>query len=217
MELTDDKSREASVIFNKYAYEYQEKFMDVSLYKDTLKTFCNLINNENAKVLDIACGPGNVTRYLLSEKPHLIVHGIDLATDMITLASCNNPNATFEVMDCRSISTLTEKFDAIVCSFCLPYLSKEEANKLVNDMGFLLTDQGVCYISTMENDYNKSGYEVRGKGDQIYIHYYEGDYLINVLTRYDFRIEEVYRTISTMSNGKEVTDILIIGRKKNGL
>src|SRR5215470_14610913 len=98
MKLSDDKSIEASLIFDKYANEYQEKFMDVSLYKAALKTFCDLITKANAKVLDIACGPGNVTKYLLSEKPNLIVLGIDLAAKMIALAKRNNPNATFEVM-----------------------------------------------------------------------------------------------------------------------
>jgi len=217
MELSDDKSIKASVIFNKYAYEYQEKFMDVSLYKGALKSFCDLIKEENAKVLDIACGPGNVTKYLLTEKPNLIVLGIDLATNMIALAKCNNPNATFKVMDCRSISSLTEKFDAVVSAFCLPYLSKEETHKLVNDISVLLSDQGICYISTMENDYDKSGYEAGSKGDQIYMHYYEGDFLINELTTCNFKIEEVSRIKSTMSNGKEVTDLIIISRKKNGL
>lgn len=191
--------------------------MDVSLYKNALKTFCNLIKKENAKVLDIACGPGNITRYLLSEKPNLIVLGIDLATEMIALATCNNPNATFKVMDCRSISSLTVKFDAVVSAFCLPYLSKEEAHKLINDVSVLLTDQGVCYISTMESDYNKSGYETGSKGDQIYIHYYEVNYLINMLTSCNFKIEEVSRIRSTMSNGKEVTDLIIIIRKQNSL
>jgi len=215
VELPDDKSVEASLVFNKYASEYQEKFMDVSLYKGALKTFCNLIKKENAKVLDIACGPGNVTKYLLSEKPNLIVFGIDLATNMIALARGNNPSATFKVMDCRSISSLTEKFDAVVGAFCLPYLSREETHKLVNDISVLLSDQGVCYISTMENDYDKSGYETGSKGDQIYMHYHEGDYLINVLTSCNFKIEEVSRIKSTMSNGKEVTDLIIISRKKN--
>jgi len=37
------------------------------------------------------------------------------------------------------------------------------------------------------------------------------------LTTCNFKIEEVSRIKSTMSNGKEVTDLIIISRKKNGL
>jgi len=145
------------------------------------------------------------------------VLGIDLATNMISLAKANNPNATFKVMDCRSISTLTEKFDAVVGAFCLPYLSREEADKLIIDISVLLNDQGVCYISTMENDYNKSGYETSSKGDQIYMHYHEGDYLINVLESCNFKIEDVSRVMTTLSNGKDVTDLIIIAQKKSAV
>src|SRR5687768_12495213 len=107
MERNQDKSQHASEIFNKYAREYQDKFMTVSSYQEPLNLFCDLISKEDAKILDIACGPGNVTKYLLSKKPELVVRGIDLAPNMVLLAQTNNPGASFEVMDCRSISALT--------------------------------------------------------------------------------------------------------------
>jgi 2-polyprenyl-3-methyl-5-hydroxy-6-metoxy-1,4-benzoquinol methylase len=216
MELNEDKSLQASAIFNKYAKEYQNKFMTVSSYEDSLNVFCNLITKENSKILDVACGPGNITKYLLSQKLDLIVLGIDLAPNMVLLAQSNNPSASFEVMDCRSIANLTEKFDAVVCAFCLPYLSKEETNKLISDVNSLLNEGGICYLSTMEDEYKKSGYETGSKGDQIFIHYYEGQYLINELEKKDFEIVETFRKPSKMSNGKEVVDLVIISQKKNG-
>lgn len=217
MELNEDKSLHATSVFNKYAKEYQDKFMNISLYEDSLKVFCNLIIKENSKILDLACGPGNITKYLLSQKSDMIVRGIDLAPNMVLLAQQNNPNASFEVMDCRSIANLNEKYDAVICAFCLPYLSKEETNKLTGDISNLLNQGGICYISTMEGDYRKSGYETSSKGDQIFIHYYEGQYLVNELEKKNFGIVEIFRKASTMSNGKEVVDFVIISRKKNGL
>jgi len=217
MEPNEDKSLHASSVFNKYAKEYQDKFMNVSLYEEALNVFCNLITKENSKILDVACGPGNITKYLLSQKSDLTVRGIDLAPNMVLLSQRNNPNASFEVMDCRSIANLTEKFDAVICAFCLPYLSKEETNKLMKDINNLLNEEGICYISTMEDDYKKSGYETGSKGDQIFIHYYEGQYLVNELERSNFGIVEIFRKTSIMSNGKEAVDLVIISRKKNGL
>jgi predicted TPR repeat methyltransferase len=217
MELNEDKSLHASAIFDKYARAYQDKFMDVNLYEDSLNAFCNLITKEYSKILDIACGPGNISQYLLNKKPGLDVLGIDLAPNMVLLAQQNNPGASFEVMDCRSIADLNQKFDAIVCAFCLPYLSMKETNKLLADINGLLNEDGVCYISTMEDDYKRSGYETSSQGDQVYMHYYEGDYLINALEKNNFSIVDIFRTNSTMSNGKEVVDLAIISRKKEKL
>lgn len=217
MELNEDRSLHASTIFNKYAKEYQDKFMDVSLYEDSLNKFCNLIAKENSKILDLACGPGNITKYLLSQKPDLIIRGIDLAPNMILLAQHNNPGASFELMDCRSIANLTEKFDAVIGAFCLPYLSKAETNKLLSDINSLLIEEGICYLSTMEDDYKKSGYETGSKGDPIFMHYYEGEYLADELEKKNFTIVEIFRKSSLISNGKEVVDLAIISQKKNGL
>lgn len=217
MELYEDKSLHASLIFNKYAKEYQDKFMTVSLYEDSLNKFCDLITKENSKILDLACGPGNITKYLLSQKPGLIIQGIDLAPNMVLLARHNNTGASFEVMDCRSIALLTEKFDAVICAFCLPYLSKAETNKLLSDINSLLNEEGICYLSTMEDNYEKSGYETGSKGDQIFMHYYQGEYLADELEKKNFAIVEIFRKSSISSKGKEVVDLAIISRKKNGL
>ena len=214
MELNEDKSVQASAIFNKYAKAYQDKFMDVGMYGDSLKAFCHLMAKENAQVLDIACGPGNITKYLLSQKPGLSVFGIDLAPNMVSLARSNNPGAVFEVMDCRSIANLTEKFDAVVAAFCLPYLSKNETNKLFFDVNKLLNEGGISYISTMEDDYEKSGYETGSGGDQVFMHYYEGQYLTSTLENNGFEIVEIFRKPSILTNGKEVIDLVIISQKR---
>jgi 2-polyprenyl-3-methyl-5-hydroxy-6-metoxy-1,4-benzoquinol methylase len=217
MKLNEDNNLQASAIFNKYAKDYQDKFMDVSLYEDSLNTFCNLITKPNSKILDLACGPGNVTKYLLSKKSDLIILGIDLAPNMILLAQQNNPEASFEVMDCRVIENLPGKFDAVICAFCLPYLSQEEAKKLISNISNLMNETGTCYINTMEDDYEKSGYEVSSKGDKIFMHYYKADYLISELKKNNFEIIEVFRKKSTMTNGKEVVDLAIISRKESDL
>jgi predicted TPR repeat methyltransferase len=215
MELNEDKSLHAVSLFNKYATAYQEKFMSVHLYEDALNVFSKLLPKENAAVLDLACGPGNVAKYLLQQQPKLQLRGIDLAPNMIALAQQNNPAAFFEVMDCRAIGNFTQRFDAIVCAFCLPYLSKEETDVLMNNMNQLLNEGGICYISTMEDAYEQSRYETGSKGDLVFIHYYERQYLVQELEKKNFVVVQTSETSSVMGNGKEVTDIMIICRKKS--
>lgn len=200
-------------VFDKRASEYQAKFMDVGLYHDTFDLFCSSIKKDNAEILEIACGPGNITRYLLKKRPDFQILGIDLAPNMIELAKMNNPTASFQCMDCREIRLLGKKYDAVMCGFCLPYLSKEESVQLISDVYNLLESNGLLYISTMEDDYAKSGLESSSSGDQMYIHYHEADYLTQALLENGFKIIDVQRKEYPKQDGSTTTDLVIIAGK----
>ncbi|MBP7809369.1 MAG: class I SAM-dependent methyltransferase [Bacteroidia bacterium] len=208
-----DKSKIAVDIFNKHASLYQNKFMDVSLYHATFDFFCDSIKKQNPEVFELACGPGNITKYLLSKRPDLKLLGTDLAPNMIELAKQNNPSATFEVMDCRKINELNKKFDAIMCGFCLPYLNKEEVSKLFSDAFQLLNSKGVIYISTMEDDYSKSGLRKGSQGDEIFMHYYLEKDLSEPLIKNGFQINHISRVKSEMTDGSVVVDLILIAEK----
>src|SRR5690606_1929583 len=87
--------------WNKVAEIYQDKFMDMDFYNESYDFFCDSIPKSNAKLLEIGCGPGNITRYLLSKRADFEIFGIDIAPNMIELAKQNNPTAKFEIMDTR--------------------------------------------------------------------------------------------------------------------
>lgn len=208
-----DKTKIAIGVFDKLAKLYQEKFMDVNLYGDTFDFFCDTIEKQNAELLEIACGPGNITKYLLNKRPDLKIFGIDLAPGMIELAQINNPNARFQLMDCRKIGTINKKFDAIMCGFCLPYLTKDETIKLLNDASTLLNSKGVIYISTMEDDYNKSGFKKGSTGDEIFMHFYQADFLTSILKKNNFNILKLDRKEYDTTDGTKTTDLIIIAEK----
>lgn len=208
-----NKSKIAVDIFNKRAKEYQNKFMDVSLYHDSFDIFCNSVQTKNAEVLEIACGPGNISKYLLQKRPDFKILGTDLAPNMIDLAKANNPQAEFQLMDGRDIVKLDKKYDAIMCGFCLPYLSKEEAIKFISDASKILKQKGILYISTMEDDYSKSGFKKGSAGDEMYLHYHESSYLIHALKENDFSIIEFKQQDFPIQDGKNDTDLIIIARQ----
>ena len=210
-----DKTKIAIDVFNKCANEYQDKFMDMDLYNDTFDLFCNNIPKENADILEIACGPGNITKYLLKKMPYFKILGIDLSSNMIALATINNPKAEFQLMDCRDIGMIDKKYDGIMCGFCLPYLSKEESVKLISDTSRLLKSKGVLYLSTMEDDYSKSGFKRLESVDQMYIYYHQEDYLANALKENDFKIIDLQRKDYPERDGTRTTDLLIIAGKVN--
>lgn len=208
-----NKNKIAVNIFNKLAKPYQDKFMDVNLYGDTLDFFCNAITKASAEVLELACGPGNITRYLLNKRADLKILGTDLAPNMVELAKANNPEAEFKVMDCRGFDKLNKKYDALMCGFCLPYLSKEETVKLISDASLLLNPTGVIYLSTMEDDYDKSAFKKGSSGEEIFMHYYTADFLVQLLEENKFNVIDLQRKKYPSANETEITDLVIIAKK----
>lgn len=202
--------------YNQAAKQYQDKFMDMNLYNDSYDKFCNLVVGKNAQVFEIACGPGNITRYLLSRRPDFKILGIDLSPGMVELAKVNIPTADFLLMDCRDISSINKKFDAIMCGFCLPYLSREESAKLIADASELLNPSGIIYLSTMEGDYDKSGFEKPSFSNQskIFVHYHQADYLTKALADSGFTIIDIQRQEYPEQDGTITTDMIFLAQKQ---
>lgn len=207
-----DENKNAVAIFNKMATSYQNKYMDVSMYANSFDFFCNVVKN-NAQVLELACGPGNITQHLLQKRPDLHFLSTDLAPNMLELARKNNPTATFQLLDSREINSLAQQFDAIVCGFCLPYLSMEESTRLLNDSYNKLTPNGILYLSTIEGDYSTSEYKTGSGGDQIFMHFYSSDFLTTALEKCGFNILTLQKVVSTGPNNAEVTDLVIVAKK----
>ena len=201
--------------YDKVASLYQDKFMDLDLYNDTYDIFCRLIEKSHPAIFEIGCGPGNITRYLLSKRPDFDIQAIDLAPNMIQLAQKNNPTATFKVMDARAINTLATEFDAIIAGFCLPYLSKEESTKWIKDCSDLLPENGILYFSAIEGDYSQSGYETSSDGQhKMYIYYHQEDYLMESLEENNFELLHLNRKSYPKPNQLTATHIIFIAKNK---
>jgi ubiquinone/menaquinone biosynthesis C-methylase UbiE len=213
---TVDHSKHAAEVFNKWADVYQTRFMDVSAYATALDLFINLLPHPSSSVLEIACGPGNITKYVLSKKPDLNIHGIDLAPNMVDLARLNCPGATFEVMDCRHVNTLTKKFDGIIAGFCLPYLNQFEVEDLIRDISLLLNEGGSLYISTIEDSFLKSGLKKGSTGDELFTYYYELKDIESPLSKYGLKIISQKR-VSVSGNPHHDIDLLLVAVKQHGL
>lgn len=202
-------------VFDELAIQYQTKYMDTSIYHDTFDVFCNAIKRIDAHILELACGPGNITQYLLKKRPEYRILGTDMAPGMLTLAQANNPTATFRQMDCRKLNGLSGKYDGIICGFLLPYLNKEEVATLIMDLTIRLNDNGVIYLSTMEGPYETSGLQTSSSGHQMFIHNHEEAYLSNFMSDNGLDIIVTDRKIYTGYDGKPVTDLIMIAQKND--
>jgi predicted TPR repeat methyltransferase len=201
--------------FDKQAEAYFEKFVAFELYNKSYDNFCSFLEKNNPDILEVGCGPGNVTKYLLSSRPDFNIEGIDLAPSMVKLAIYNNPNARFRIMDARSIHQIEKKYDAVMCGFCMPYLSKEECIQLIFNSGKLLRPGGIFYFSTMEGNYTDSGYQISSNGKyKTYRYLHEETYLTDAVSESDMEIVSLERQIYTKHDGSSDMDMFFIVRKK---
>jgi SAM-dependent methyltransferase len=211
-----DHTGAARELFDKRANEYQEKYMNVDLYQDSFDLFWSKMP-PSASVLEIACGPGNITQYLLKNRPDLKIFGTDIAPNMVALARQNNPEAQFEVMDGRDISKIDRKFYGIVCGFGLPYFNRENAIKLIDDSEKLLEPGGILYLSTMEDDYSKSGIQTSSQGDKLFMYFHQADYLTNALTEHGLSPLSLTRQDYPTGNKDKIIDLIIIAEKSKSV
>ena len=189
----DYRYKETFETWNKLALLYQDRFMNLDLYNETYDFICHSITRKNAKLLEIGCGPGNITNYLLSVRPDFDIFGIDIAPSMIELAKKNNPAASFATMDCRDISELKTKYEGIICGFCLPYLSHTDSQTFLTDCYNLLTDEGLLYISFVEGDPSKSDFQTASTGDRSFFYFYNLNDLTKQLVENNFDNFQIFK------------------------
>ncbi|MBL7764967.1 MAG: class I SAM-dependent methyltransferase [Chitinophagaceae bacterium] len=211
-----DRYKETFDTWNKVASLYQDKFMDLNLYDHTYDYIIDNLSPDQVKILELGCGPGNISKYLLSKRPDFDLFGIDIAPNMIELSKLNNPNAQFAVMDCRQIDQLDSAYDAIIVGFCLPYLSLSESRQLISNAERLLNDHGLIYLSFVEGEPDKSGY-ITGSGGRVYFHYHLMSDLKAHLTKTNFDEIKTFQVKYKTSETEFDIHTILIGKKKNSL
>jgi len=205
--------KETFATWNKIAQIYEDKFMNLDLYNQTYDMFCEAITAKNATVLELGCGPGNITKYLLTQRPDFKIDAVDVAPNMIALAQQNNSTAQCKVMDVREIDSIQKPYNAIVCGFCIPYLSAADVSKLITDCHHLLLQNGVFYLSFVVGDYNQSDYQKGSSGDRVYFYYHSLESVVESFEKQAFSINNLIAVNYPKNDNTEEIHTIIIARK----
>ncbi|WP_285162611.1 class I SAM-dependent DNA methyltransferase [Shewanella goraebulensis] len=224
-----EKVQETVATFNKMAEKYQDKYMDCNLYSHSLDKLCEYIYQlqlndvtsnkacNEISVLEVGCGPGNVSCYLSNwrnpdkELLPIKIYGFDLAPNMVRLANANNPQHHYDVLDMQEILTLKAQFDrdlfnVAVCAFSIPYLNQQALKRFIEDMPQLLAKKSILFISFMAGDYKKSMAQESASGDRVHMYYYEAKDLARLLTDNGFEVIEQYTKDYIVDGIKQATD-----------
>lgn len=199
-------------LFGEHAEAYAVKYADISRYRTSLDRFLALMPM-GAHVLELACGPGNMTRYLVDQRPDLRIVATDLAPEMVEVARRSVPEVEHKLMDMREVRRLGPAFHGVLCAFGLPYLDQQAAARFIRDAASVLLPGGALYLSTMEDDPAKSGWEGPSEDQQLRMNYHPGQHLDGVLRSAGLRSVHEERAHYISAHGAPVTDLMLVHSK----
>jgi ubiquinone/menaquinone biosynthesis C-methylase UbiE len=209
-----DRHKDTIDIYNVLAQAYEDKFMNLDLYDDTYDAFCELLPKQS-QVLELACGPGNITKYFLSKRPDLSIVATDAAPAMVELASKNNPAALCMKLDYRDLPSQNKKVDAIICGFLLPYLSTNDCSSFFRDCAAILRPEGIAYYSFIEGDPSRSALETSSNGQHsIFVYIHDEKFITTTLRENDLEPIQILKKDYQKSAQHNDIHTIIIARKK---
>jgi ubiquinone/menaquinone biosynthesis C-methylase UbiE len=119
-------------IFSRHAAAYKARLDDIMARGEARGRgrVIELLEIEpGMRVLDLACGPGTLSRPLAAlAAPGGELVGVDLAEGMLVVArAAGIPNARFELMDIERLSFPDKSFDAVACGHGLQFAPNLDA------------------------------------------------------------------------------------------
>ncbi len=110
------------------------------------ETFCNFVDFTDTSILDVGCGIGDFSEYLLQNNVAFkSFHGIDAMDAMIETANKRNlPRSIFETIDILNNPKLIGEYDWITFSGTLNAMNEEVAMTLI-DRSYEACKTGVAF------------------------------------------------------------------------
>lgn len=210
----DDFCLVSVATFDKLADRYAEKYFHSDIYDQYLQRFVKGIDSLGASVIDVACGPGNVSAFLAKVRPDLKLVGVDLAEGMVKQARLRVPSGQFLVKDCRHIGELEQVFDASAFAFGLSYLTDEDAKRFFASLNTILTESAVLYLSTITGEPRWSGFETSGSGDSVYLEYRSVNDVVSIVEGAGYRVDFTEVIASPANASKTTQDLILVAQRE---
>lgn len=207
-----DRISKTIAAYDKACGAFNDKFREFPPYVEKVKDFIELLE-PGMKVLDLGCGPGNVSRQLMLSGKEFRIEGIDLSEEMVKLARKNVPSGNFSCGDIRDISFAGESFAAVFLSFCIVHLNESEMADLLAKVSGYLKRGGLLYVSFMEG--KKDGFERTSfSEDEIFYCYHSSEKVEKILKDNHLSIKSLSKQGYIESDGSVTTDVFIFAVKQ---
>ncbi len=142
---TDDTAFEiVRAGYNKIAELYLKEREKFENWRE-LQEFCSKLPS-NAKILDVGCGTGiPIASYLIQNGFEVV--GIDLSSEMVTVARKNVPEATILEMNMAEIEFPPESFDGLISCYAIFHVPRERHAAIFQSFHTILKAKGTMLVS----------------------------------------------------------------------
>ena len=199
-----DKSKFVVSTYDKIADKYTQQYFDDLTDAPYIDKFLAFLPKE-AKLLDVGCGPGTFTKYLL--KKGFDVEGLDLSQEMLKIAKEKVPQVEFKKMDMRNLSYPNETFDGLLVAYSLIHIPSEEIPLTLKGFSRILKSKGQIMVIVQGGEPDKIVDEPLKKGEKIFINFFTKARLTDFLNQAGFEVE--YQEELPMKDTDSLSDRVI--------
>lgn len=182
-QISMDKIYETVInAYDAIAQAYTETYaenddMDSKYLEEFISRLCGL------KVLDMGCGTGVNTRYLVNRG--LDVTGIDASEGMLNVARTMFPELKFLKENILHTSFNEQIFDGIVLAYVINHFNLEGLSLLKKEIDRLLKHEGVVFVSAHMGNSHEMVKDPLDDNIEIYYNFMSLDTLDKVFDRYN--------------------------------
>ncbi|MCB0733031.1 MAG: class I SAM-dependent methyltransferase [Bacteroidetes bacterium] len=173
-------------LFDSYAQVYHERYGDVSRYAQSLQHLLHQLPNSPQAILDLACGPGNLSAYIQNHRKTDHFTLLDGSPAMLQLASKQFPEAVQHCCHSTDLVGLGIVADVVLCGFLLAYLSPSDVLSTMRGIETSLKRGGILFLSVQILSNAASVVEYRDGAVTTWYHTQED--LMAILQQLDFEL-----------------------------
>src|SRR5262249_53155244 len=101
--------------FWNFGYWNEDTESHLEACENLMEELLAFIPDKKGTILDVACGKGATTRYLLNYYEPGQVTGINISENQLKVCRKNAPGCTFLVMDAATMDFQDHSFDSLIC------------------------------------------------------------------------------------------------------
>ena len=210
---TRDYNTDSVAVFDLRAERYAEKYFDQPQYEPHYERLAARLPMSGARVLDLACGPGNVAAYLRRRHPQAELWGIDRAQRMLLQAQARVPGLLALCADGRDLAALQTPFDGAAFCFGLSYFDDADARRVLAELRRLLRPQAPLLLATLTGDPAHSGIQSGSAGERLCTIYRRPEDVLALLTEAGFALEHRSDLPSPANAPVKTLDVMLLARR----